>query len=739
MRFRPAIRAILPITLSVALAFAGVPGTKPARADDRPIDITADEVGYDRDLGIYVARGHVEMTQGDRVLMADTVSYNENSRTLTASGNVTLLQPNGDTVFGTYMDASDDFQNGVVDGFRELFADRSRLAANQARRIGGTRWELDNAVYTPCQPCKSDPSRAPLWQIKARHVVRDTETKVVRYRDAWMEMFGVPIFYTPYFEHADFGLDRKTGFLTPGFNYSEKSGFQFRTPYFINLGPDRDMTLTPVFNAGLGTAGETGGMAMVEYRQRVLNGFYRLAASATSEDRPDDDDRSSIHHDAFRGHAEGEGLFDINRHWRSGFNFKNTTDNSYLKHYHLPSQQWLEDQIWGEGFFGRSYFAGRAYGFQTTERNFEDKHAPIVAPYLNYNFIGEPSRHGGYWQVNLNSMNITRRAGTDSFRLSAIPSWTLPYTSTKGDVYKLSLSMQGDMYVVNDGVENDGSHFSGAKGRFLPKASFEWRYPFVRPGASWSQVLEPIVQLVGAPDWNNSSKIPNEDSRVFDLNDTDILAPDRFSGLDRIDAGSRATYGFDWSLYGPKQSQANFFLGQSYQFDHGHNDRGNGIANDLTDMVGRALLSPSAWLDLGYRFRFDVEKGDLPRQEIGTRIGPDNLYLATNYAHLKDDSDLTNSAFLSEKDSEDMNREQVGTALHAKFDDYWSTNIGAIYDLDNTTLLTVGGSLDYQDECFGMTIRARHNEREDTLNDEGNYAFYVGFSFKNLGSLKSAF
>ena len=83
-------------------------------------------------------------------------------------------------------------------------------------------------------------------------------------------------------------------------------------------------------------------------------------------------------------------LFEINRDWRWGFTNKLTLDKSYLRQYHLGSPDWLENQLWAEGFFGRSYFDARAMGFQSTDKDFDSDNAPMVLPSINYNFVGEP-------------------------------------------------------------------------------------------------------------------------------------------------------------------------------------------------------------------------------------------------------------------------------------------------------------------------------------------------------------
>ena len=91
----------------------------------------ADEVTYDQDLDIVTASGHVEITQGARVLRADAVSYNRRVNLITASGNVTLLEPTGDVVFADYVELKDDFRDGIVQNFRAVLADQSRIAARQ--------------------------------------------------------------------------------------------------------------------------------------------------------------------------------------------------------------------------------------------------------------------------------------------------------------------------------------------------------------------------------------------------------------------------------------------------------------------------------------------------------------------------------------------------------------------------------------------------------------------------------
>src|SRR5438552_1586444 len=200
-RPRRAIPAVVAAILALSLA---APPVLAQFASERhktqeknaPIVFQADEVQYDDQLALTVAKGHVEISQGGEVLLADMVSYNQRTDTITASGHVSLLEPTGEVAFADFMELRDSMNNVFAQNVRRLLADRSRLAANAARRINGNRFELARAVYSPCDLCKNDPSAPPAWQLEAREISEDKELKLIEFRDAVIEVDGWPILYT---------------------------------------------------------------------------------------------------------------------------------------------------------------------------------------------------------------------------------------------------------------------------------------------------------------------------------------------------------------------------------------------------------------------------------------------------------------------------------------------------------------------------------------------------------------
>src|ERR1019366_8708338 len=95
-------------------------------------------------------------------------TYDRNTDVAAASGNVVLLEPDGQTVFSDYAELTAGMKDGILKGMRALLAENGRLVANGGRRTDAHLNELSRAVYTTCNLCAKDPTRAPLWQIRAR-------------------------------------------------------------------------------------------------------------------------------------------------------------------------------------------------------------------------------------------------------------------------------------------------------------------------------------------------------------------------------------------------------------------------------------------------------------------------------------------------------------------------------------------------------------------------------------------
>ncbi len=685
---------------------------------DTPALLKADNVRHDRELGVVIATGNVEIVHGDRILLADSLTFNQRTDTVTASGNVRLLDDSGDVMFAEFTELSGDLKNGIAETIRMRLSDDSRLAAVGGRRIGGNRTEMRKAVYTPCLPCKEHPDRTPIWQIKAFKVIHDQERKEIEYNDAFLEIFGIPVAYLPYLSHPDPSVKRKTGFVVPSYGSDSQLGAILRVPYFFNLSPTRDATLTPIVtsNEGLVLSGE--------YRHRFAGGLFRAEGSATRATKDDDSK-------GFRGHFDGQLSADIDDTWRGGLKVDLASDDTYLRRYDLSSEDTLTSRAFIEGFRRRSYAAANAYYFQGLRSDDDPGETPIIHPILEFSHVSQPGRLGDHWSLDANLLALTRTDGTDSRRLSLKSGWQLPHTSRFGEVYTLFANLQTDAYWVSDVIDptNSSDTLSGFTGRIFPQAGLDWRFPFVRNEGRFAQLIEPIAGAIVAPNGGNPNKVPNEDSVDFELDDTNVFRPNRFTGLDRVEGGQRAYYGIRGAIYGARGGSLSAFIGQSYRVRRDDTfAEGSGLADNFSDVIGRVQISPGRFVDVLYRFRVDHSDLSPKRNEVSARIGPPALNLSTTYLFI-DQQGL----------SEEFNdRQELNLKLSSKITPTWSFAASTRRDLEpDGGSLSHRMSLDYQDDCFGFGVSFTRTFTQDRDIRPSDTIFFQ-IRLKNLGEVGTA-
>jgi len=401
-----------------SVAYADLFGYSSSGANkNAPMAFQADEVEYDEQLSLTVAKGHVEISQGPQVLLADVVTYNQRTDTITASGHVSLMAPTGEVVFSDFMELRDSMNNAFASDVRMLLSDRSRLVANGARRTNGNRFDMRRAVYSPCDLCKDDPTKPPAWQFKARQVTDDRELKQLEFRDAVLEIDGWPVFYTPYLSAPDPSVKRASGFLMPSFGSSNNVGVHLALPYYWVLGPDADMTLTPRFTS------LAGPVLAGEYRQRFSNGeLYGLASinhssvgigTTTNVD------------DKWRGHVNARAIWDLTDEYRTGFALQRVSDQTYLQRFGFtqPLLATMISRAYFEGFHADGSTDVNAYLFQPLTPGLADSSQPIVLPVANRNWELQPDQLGGTLKFNANLLNIVREVGTQTRRLSLGSEW----------------------------------------------------------------------------------------------------------------------------------------------------------------------------------------------------------------------------------------------------------------------------------------------------------------------------
>ena len=208
----------------------GMFGPKPKLDKTQPLHLQGDQLIYDTKGNRVIARGNVEIFYNNNILRADEVIYDQGANTLSASGNVELKEANGNIVRADRYTLTDDFRDGFVQSLNVVTKDESRISADRAVRREGNVTEFQNGKYTACKPKPGEP---PLWCIGAKKIIHDQSEATITYQDAQFEIYGVPIFYLPYFQHADPSVKRKSGFLIPDYGNSTDLGYDPRGPVLL--------------------------------------------------------------------------------------------------------------------------------------------------------------------------------------------------------------------------------------------------------------------------------------------------------------------------------------------------------------------------------------------------------------------------------------------------------------------------------------------------------------------------
>jgi len=680
------------------------------------IYFSADSMENDSHSNLVTAIGNVEIIREDITLRADKVTYNQATEDITAEGNVVLMEKNGNVLFADTINLTEKMQNADVENIKVVLLDKTRMAAQHFHKKNNDHKILRNAVYTPCDNCRDS---SPLWQLKATKVLHDPIKQNIEYQNAFLELKGIPVLYTPFFSHPDPSVKHRSGFLFPRIISSNFLGAAIQPQYFFDINPQTNFTFNPIISTEKNPI----------YSGIFHKYFYRGEINASGTIMQDKDSNYSDKND-IRGNLFMFGRYELNDYWVADTDINYSSDHTYLDDLNLPKRDdpWLTSRLRLQSFDNRNYAYMEGYYYDMLSYDLQHINKPYILPLIGYENISNPNPFGAYIRTSISAASIYHKEDDSSQRMTLINSWNLPYTSPYGEKYKMTASLKSDLYYVRRYLNNNNQYFTGTTARVFPQLGMEWRLPFIKSSETSSQILEPVIVGVLAPNKGNKrDKIPNDDSRDFELTDTNIFDLDRYAGYDRNDVGSRLSYGINWSFYGNKWGRSSLLLAQSYEADkdvatvNQHPDNSH-----FSDYVGRVYAAPSRYFDLTYRFRADKDDYSITYSELSSSIGSDILRLHGSYIFFPENDE--SSIYYGKQ------RKEIYASLSSKITRNWSINAFTRHDLENERTLSNGGGLSYEDECsrFAFQIEKEFSEDPDAEND---FSFYFTFYLKTIGGI----
>ncbi len=712
----------------------------------------ADNLSYDNKNAIVIANGNVEVVRGERIVIADHIYYYQTQDVVKAKGNVSLLQADGSVLFADDLLLEKEFKAGVVQNFRARFADNSAFAAAEARRIDEDHISLKNAVYSPCKICANDPDDEPLWQLKSDKVMVDNKKQKVSYEDVTLEVEGVPVFYSPYFSHPTPDADRKSGFLKPQHGSNSNLGFSAQYPYYWNISPDKEATITPWFTSKEGWAG------LGQYRQLLDDGFVNFSGSITNPAKRNELTGDVIGGNELRGHFFTRGQGSVTEDWKWGFDVNRTTDDTYLRRYRFGFFETLPSRVFLENVDERDYMVAESMTFQRLDGRIAPEQEPFILPNLAAHFESEPiwagekfggSSGGARASFDASSFNLARTTGADVQRLSSAANINMPYVTDNGHVFSAEAGLRTDLYNINNIAQANpssirGKSNDGVTARIVPHAALKWRYPLMRQVSDARLTIEPIAKIVSSTNGHNQNSqgtisqgniaLNNEDSLTPEFNSLNLFRSNRYAGLDLIEEGTRTMAGLQTSLALSGGEVITAMAGQELRLD-GNNpfpvnnvsSLNGGLKNgglkkggrDVSDIVGQLGYSASN-ANIEALYRLDDQNYLLRRSEVRGQYRYGIASVGLDHVRINDDAVLDN-------------RNDLTAYGGVNIYDGVNLNAFARRDILRDAMVMAGGGFTIDYDCvvlytnFAKAFTSDRDFKQDT-------SITVSLGLKNLGN-----
>jgi len=671
--------------------------------------LEADTVTRDDKNKIWTAEGSVEGRYQGRVIRADKITYNVATGGVTADGHAQIVELDGTVQFGSHIVLDDKMRAGFSRGFSTLMPDNMKFAADVAIRRSETVNELNRAVFTPCDICAADGSpKSPTWSISASKVIEDHAKHVVYYRNAVIRIKDIPLFYAPVFWHPDPGSPRASGLLMPFPAVTSKRGGSYEQAYYWVISPSADLQISPQINT------KVNPFLNVDYRERFYSGQIEIRAGYTYE-KDFTGDGALFGDMTSRSYILADGAFNLDKNWSWGFTADRTSDRYLFDKYDISNisnnvgefvqaSQQLTSQIYLTRQDTGSYFSIAAVSFQGLAQTDLNRTYPLVAPVIEARY--EPSQDilGGRLRITGSGVLLDAtqsyvdptEPGIDEQRATAEANWMSTYTLGNGLRLQPFVDVGGDLYDIAHGSTTEtGSHLYGLS---HGDVGLDINWPLIQHNANGlTTVLEPIAQVILAPDAKANPNIPDEDSQVFTFDETNLFSADRFDGYDLYDGGDRLNLAgratFDW---GDGES-ARILIGRSFRSDDTNIYPVNtGLDGHASDWVIAGDATPVAGLSLFGRALL-ADNGTAETQEVGIDYAYDRVQ---GYVRYETDNTQPTGPIAN-----------IEVATDVFVTEHWGFSVVGVRDIQEDAWRLGEFGVIYKDDCIRVEVVW---EREDT-------------------------
>lgn len=646
--------------------------------------------------GIYRLRGNVEGTAQGRRLSADLVTYDENSREATAEGQ---LRYRDDSLLveaaGGRVELETD-RGELEQADYRLLRGQGRGSAGRAELLGDRETRLQRVTYTTCPPDSED------WVLSARRVEMDHEEGSGTARDVVLRFKDVPIIWLPW---ASFPLDerRKTGFLVPTIGSGE-DGLDLTVPYYINIAPNYDATLSPrlITERGVMIGGE------FRYLEPRHTGVLRF------EYLPDDDLANDN-----RGLVQFNNASALTSQWRFDLNYNRVSDEEYFEDFgdslNVAATTFLHSRaaLHGGGRWWEATLEADDYQVLADFRN------PDREPYQRLpRFWIDARRPLGdspvYASLGAEAVVFDRDTGVTGTRVDLYPAIGARFAGSAGH-------LEPRIGVRYTGYDLDNTTGPTSPDRTLPMASLDGGLVFERRwGGDLLQTLEPRFYYLYVP-FEDQSDLPVFDTTPLDFEHGQLFRDNRFSSADRFGDANQLTLAVTsrWIDPASGRNPLSVTVGQIAYFDDLEVQLpGNPVVDrDTSPVITEIEYSPLKSWSAVLGMHLDLEEDETDKSVFALRYRPENS------------TGVFNLSYRFRR-----GRLEVADASGIwPVSDQWRLMARWYYDIDGGRTLESLAGVEYESCCWALRLVGRHyvhNRRGDTRD-----GIYLQFELKGLGTL----
>jgi len=684
------------------LLWLSLPLLFPLCAAASEVNITADKIVRDAE-GVATATGSVEIKRDGEMLQADKVRYDATGKRIMAEGNLHITSEKAD-VHASSGEMSTENKTGELHNAEIQLPGGERLQATRLLRINEYTYQAFQPVVTTC------PKDEETWHLYASEGVLDQKEGVFTAKHARLEVAGVPVFYSPYWQQA---IRRKSGFLIPSVSIGKRRGTEWSLPYYFAPRPDWDATITPHYMTarGMMLEGELRHASSVGAEQLRLEGLHDKVLNR-SRSRVQGNGRWELPLDM---HLSVKGDEVAERNYLADFSHDST--QSALRY--LTSMAQLSQDI----EYGSWSLAG-IYNHDLSSIS----NKATLQQYPNFNLDLDVPLSDSPATLHL-VQNTTRFSNSDG--ANAIRDWraythpyiTIPWVMLDGGISStLTAGTSYTRYWLNQGVVRKPHLQSG-------EFSLDSSMAFERINDSHTVRHSIIPRL--RYDFNAVSSradVPNFDTTLNPLRLSNLFSGNRFSGMDNVERSNRISFllsnNFETKSSPDKPARTVFSISGGAQYNMRTSFNASADPNAFSNLLGLMTASPlpntSASLEDEYN----------PTRSFINRIA------GTVSAH-----DAAGDAFSA---SYVVNATELGATseiLQATgklaLGKRWGISGSINYDMLQKFTQQMGLSLAYTHPCWDITLAAHRTNRPTGTSNGQDIGASLLIGFKGLGSVAS--